>query len=165
MFQYYFANLGMGGGGSVVVSALTFRETLLAKLESISDVAAIVGTAIYPGALPMTHDLGADGPAITYTVATYARGHVLTGSDGMATARVQFSAWSFDASESDAITLAIWDALDRPPVNPWVAGGVEIMSVVQVDESDQFEPPRSGGDQWIYQIVSEYAITHRTIIS
>jgi hypothetical protein len=159
-----FASGGVVAGGTSqgVIPALTFRQTLRAKLGAIPELTAIVGGAIYVGALPQTHDLGRDGPALTYSISTYPRNHVLAGADGTASARVQFSAWSYQQSKADAIALALWDALDGPPANPWAGGGVGIMSVSHQDEVDLPEPPKTGSDQWTYQIASEYLIRHRT---
>ncbi len=142
----------------------TFRQALYAKLAATAEVTALVGSAIYPGAVPETHDYGRDGPALTYTVITYPPGHVLTGSDGTATARVQLSAWSYQESQADAITLAVCNALDGVPVNPWGTGYIVIMSVVHKDEQDLPAEPRSGSDQWLYQVPSDYSIKHRCAI-
>lgn len=142
----------------------TFRETILIKLNAISRLTAIVGPRIWPGVLPQTYDLKANGPALTYTISGYPRGHVLTGSDGTATARVEFSAWAYLRSDADAITLAIWDSIDGVPANPWADGSIEIMSCIQEDESDEEIAPLSGTDQWQYPVISQYSIKHRTAL-
>ena len=80
-------------------SGQTFRQTLLAKLSSIPELTSLVDTAIYPGAAPRTHDLGRDGPALTYAITTYPRGQVLSGSDGTGMPRVQLSAWSYSQAD------------------------------------------------------------------
>ncbi len=98
--------------------AQTFRQALYAKLAAIPELTALVGSAIYPGAVPETHDYGRDGPALTYKVKSYPRNHVLPGSDGTATARVELSACGYQQSQADAVALAIWNALDGVPVNP-----------------------------------------------
>lgn len=140
----------------------TFRETLITKLRSIDDLTAVVGSAIYTDSLPQTHDLGRDGPALSFAIVSYPRGEVMQGLDGTGMPRVQFSAWSYDKAAADAITLALLYSLTVVPAeNPWGDGTITIMSVTQADESDQGEPPQSGGDQWIYQIVSEFQIKHR----
>lgn len=143
---------------------MTFPEALIAKLNAISELTAIVGSSIFPGTLPETQDLGRDGPAVTYTITSYPRGHVLTGSDGTATARIQISAWAYSEAVSDSIVLALWNAVDGLPVNPWGDGSVQILSVVQKNEVDLPEEPRAGMDQWIYQIACEYEVKHRVSI-
>lgn len=142
--------------------AQSFRQTLVAKLTSISDLTAIVGAAIFADALPQTHDLGRNGPALTFTIVSYPRGMVMGGLDGTGTPRIQFSAWAYSKASSDAITLVLLGSLTVvPPANPWGDGTITILSCTHQDESDQSEPPPEGGDQWIYQIVSEYQVKHR----
>jgi hypothetical protein len=155
-----------GGDATLTYSnvTLTFRETLVAKLGSIAALTTIVGDAIYPGAIPETHDLGSDGPVLTYRISSYPHGKVLAGSDGTASPRVQLDAWSVDFAKADAITLAIERAIFRPPVNPWAPGGVEIMSVSKGDEFDIAEPPKAATDQWTYRVMSVYQIKHRVPI-
>jgi hypothetical protein len=154
-----------GGSGSLLLEGglprQGFREALIAKLGSIPEVAAIVGSAIYPGQLPETHDLGRDGPALTYLVVSNPRGHILTGSDGTSTARVRLDAWGYQLSQVDALTTALWEALDGVP-DTWGNGTLDVMSVSQGDESDEHEPPRAGSDQWTYHISTDYRVRYRT---
>jgi hypothetical protein len=149
------------GYGTGVLPAESFRVALIAKLGSIPEVAAIVGSAIYPGQLPETHDLGRDGPALTYTITSNPRGHILTGSDGTSTARVRLDAWGYQLAQVDAITTAAWNALDGL-TDTWGNGTCVIMSVSQGDESDQHSAPRAGSDQWTYRITTDYRVRYRT---
>jgi hypothetical protein len=147
------------------VPTQTFRLALSAKLESIRDLISIVGDSIYPGALPETHDLKRDGPALTWTVETNPRGHVLSGSDGTSTARVQISAWSYNLTDSDAIALALALALDGLfNDTSWGNGTVTIRSCLQEDESDQPDPVETGMDVWVRQVVNTYSIKHTVTI-
>ena len=139
----------------------SFRVALIAKLDSISDLTGIVGSAIYPTAIPETHDLADAGPALTYVIPTNPRGHVLTGSDGTSAARVTLSAWGYSLADVDAITAAVWNALDGIP-GAWGDGSCVIMSVSHQDETDDHIPPRAGTDQWIYRISSDYRVQYRT---
>lgn len=141
--------------------AQTFRQALVAKVRGIPELLALVGNAVYPDVIPQTHDLGANGPALTYTIVTYPRGQVLSGLDGTGNARVQFSAWSYQKSQSDQIALALLSALSVVPVaNPWGNGSIVIKSVTHQDESDQTEKAKDGSDRYIYQIINEYQINH-----
>lgn len=160
MLIYFLGNLRMGGGGSGP-TAQTFREALVAKLGSIAALTAIVGESIYPTAIPEGHDLGDDGPALTYAIPSNPRGHVLTGSDGTSAAKVRFEATAYLFSDADRITLALWDALDGEP-DSWGDGTCAIKSVSHQDEQDLHQPPRAGSDQWIYRIVSDYRVEYRT---
>lgn len=140
---------------------MTFRETIEAKLSSISRLRSIVGSRIYPGVVPQTHDFGRLGPALAFFIHGYPRGHTLSGSDRSATATVEFLALGYSRGDVDAMTLAIWDALDGVPTNPWGDGTITILACVQQDESDHAYPPRDGSDQWVFSIMSEYKIMHR----
>lgn len=143
----------------------TFRQALTAKLQSISELTAIVGMAIYPGALPVTHLLDRDGPALTYTITGFPRGHDLAGSDGTGTATVQLSAWADQIAESDAIALAIRNAIDGVfNDSSWGNGTVVIMFCLHEDEEDLPEPPKEGSDMWIYQIANTYQVRHRVVL-
>lgn len=142
----------------------TFRQALYSKLASISELTAIVGPAIYPGALPETHDLGRDGPALTFTVASRPANHQLTGSDGTATASVQLSAWSYQELQSEQIALVLFNALDGlVNDNSWGNGTVLVRSCLQDDEIDMPADPKAGSDQWIYQVPSIYKIKHTVV--
>lgn len=146
----------------------TFRQALYSKLSSITEVTAIVGSAIYPGAIPITHDLDRDGPALTWTIVTNPRGHVLVGSDGTSTARVQLSAWATGSTAvalTDQITNALFNALDGIAESfNWGDGTVEILSCRQEDEVELPEPPKAGRDEWLRQIASDYIIKYRVPI-
>ena len=142
----------------------TFRQALTAKLESIPELTAIVRAAIYPGSLPITHDLLRDGPALSYVVPSLPRNHHLTGSDGTATARVQLSAWSLEECVSELLALAIFNAIDGVYNDAsWGNGTIVVMSCLHDDEEDLPEPPKEGSDDWIYQIASIYVVKHRIV--
>lgn len=137
-----------------------FRQALEARLLASDALAAYVGDNIFYAVLPQKHDLGRDGPALTFLVVSRPMGHDLGGSDGTATARVQFSAWSYREKTSDLITEAIRNLFDGTP-QVWGNGTVKVMSAIQEDEVDLPEEPRAGSDQWTYQIASDYSIKHR----
>ena len=141
-----------------------FEQALDAQLNATTALTAIVGTAIWNSGIPQTWDLGANGPALTFSVPTKPFGHVLMGSDGTATARVQFDAWSYSYGTSKTIIEAIRQMIDGIPVNPWGDGTCQIISVVQQDDIDASEKPEAGSDQWLYHIISEYNIKYRVSI-
>ena len=143
--------------------AQTFRQALNAKLASITELTTIVGSAIYPGAVPQTHDYGADGPALTFELPSDARGHVLTGSDGTSAAHVKLTSYAYSKAVTDQMALAIWNAIDGPP-GTWGDGTCKIMSVSHQEDSDNDEQPKAATDQWLYIIESEYLIRYRVAI-
>ncbi len=140
-----------------------FEQALEAKLLSIPELAAFLGTSIYTQALPETHDLGHDGPALSYVVATKPRGHVLTGSDGTATARVQLDYWSYSYGTAKQALEATWNALDGLP-QTWGDGTCQIFGIVQQDDIDASEQPRAGTDQWLYHLIQEYSVKYRVAV-
>jgi hypothetical protein len=143
---------------------MTFREALVAKLASITGLTAIVGSAIYPGALPQTHDLGRDGPALTYLIVSNPRGELIAQLEGTSSPRVQLSGWSYSLASAVGIVEALVAGLRKMPVGTWGDGTCIIMSVSHQDETDQPEEPQAGSDQWTYQIVSEYQVKYRVPI-
>jgi Protein of unknown function (DUF3168) len=167
---FWLPNLGMGASPSGTTAQL-FEQALDASLNGISELTALVGTGIFTQALPQTWKLDADGPAITYSVPTKPRGHVLTGPDGTATARVQFDSWSLgipgtqSAGIAKKIIEAIRNGIDGAGLqSTWGNGTVEIMSCIQQQDVDLDEEPQAGSDQWLYHVVSEYQIRYRVVI-
>jgi hypothetical protein len=159
----YYGITYFSAGPDALPTVQFFREALEARLLASSALEALVGDRIFYGVLPQRLDLGRDGPALTWLVVGRPMGHHLTGSDGTATARVQFSAWSYREKTADQITEVIRDMLDGTP-QAWGNDTVKIMGVYQEDEIDLPEQPRSGSDQWTYQIASDYSIKHRVSI-
>ena len=154
---------GGAGRAPVIIVGQTFRQALVAMLQTVPGLPQIVGQAIYPGALPQTHDVWRDGPALVYRVAGYPRGNQLAGGDDFtATADVSFYAVAADEAHADAITLAIYSDMDGTlNDDTWGNGTVVIMSANQDDEEDLPEPPPPGTDRWLYQVASMYTIKHR----
>ena len=141
-------------------TAQYFEQALQAKLNAITALTDIVGDSIYTQALPQTHDCGRDGSAVSYSIPTKPRGHVLTGSDGTATATVQLDAWSYEYGTSKQILESIRNSIDGPP-GVWGDGSCTIVWVVQQDDIDASESPKSGTDQWLYHLITEYRVMYR----
>lgn len=153
-------------GGLVGVEAMTFRRALRIKLTSIVPVAGIVGHAIYPGGLPNGHDLINQGPALVYAVYRFPGlhsrpGHNLAGSDGTVLVRVRLSAWSFQYSDADAITAALYDALEGVRLETW--GSVEIIACIHALETDHAHKDKDLRTPY-YQIDSEYDVRYRVAV-
>lgn len=159
MIIYFLSNLAMGGGGGSL-TVQDIREALAAKLFSIPEVTAIVGTAIYPLVVPMTRDFSRDGPALTYEIPSNPRGQVLGGSDGTSDATVTLKLWGYTYGTASAMTSALFSALNGPP-GVWGNGTCSIISVTQHDEGDDVGRPFAASDQWIPYIESEYLVRYR----
>ncbi len=152
-------------GGTAVVVTQLFEEALLARLLAITEITDIVGTAIYVGAIPQTYDLGAAGPALTYSVPTKPRGHDLGGSDGTAVARIQLDAWSYSQSTVRTLIDAIDNGIGGKPVETsWGNGTCRIVSVVHQNELDADEPPSVGSDRPVFHTLAEYQVRYRVSI-
>lgn len=157
----YYGPVYWGITGGIITTAQSFREALVAKLNSITPVTSIVGSAIYSGVLPQTHDLGRDGAALTWMVVSNPRGEAIDQLDGTSSARVQLSAWSYRHSTADQIAMALVASLRKMPIGTWGDGTCQIMSVSHADESDQPEEPKAGSDQWTQQVVTEIQVKYR----
>lgn len=167
MILHYLGNVGMFGGGVVTVPQ-TFRKALRAKLLSLPDLTAIIGTHVYPGQVPIGYDFAVQGPALTYTVQKLrgrfmgASGHSLTGSDGTRLVRAILSAEGYSFSDVDAITTILFDELDGiNNATDWGDGSIVIMECLEGPELDMPEQPMTGRKSLTYRIESEYEIRYR----
>ena len=143
-----------------------FEQALVAKLATLGDLTAIVGTSIFKSFVPQTHDLQRNGPALTYMLPTKVQGHSLVGSNGTAVARVQMDMWGLGDSQQGAVKFgieAIRSEMDGPPT-VWGDGSCVIMSVVQQTDGDLDEEPEAGSDQVLYHSMTEYAVKYRVSI-
>lgn len=149
---------GTGHGGRVAPDyASQIREAVLARLTQFIAITLDAGPRIYFGGLPQTCKID-DGPAITFFIADRPYGHVLAGCDGTSTAHVRISALGYIESDVDQIGQAVRDAFDG-----WrgVASGVQITACRLRDERDFPQAPRTGTDQWVYQVTQHYELDHR----
>ncbi len=138
-----------------------FRQALYAKLGSLAGLTSIVGSAIYPNVASQVHDFVADGPALTYAVASRTSGHALSGSDGTSLARVQFQALATSVATTAAIVEALRDEIDGVVLESWGNGTIEVMSCLQDGDDDDPYLAQTGTDTWIYLQNTEYSIHFR----
>jgi hypothetical protein len=145
---------------------ITFRRALRDQLRTIDGLVELIGSSIYPNAIPQSHDL-TKGPALTYSVEKMpgSRGHVLahtlSGSDGTVEARVTLSAWGLRYSDVDAISVVLFDALDGLINVTW--SGVPIVTSFRGPEEDVSEPP-TDGEPRVFHIACDYFIRYRIAI-
>lgn len=141
-----------------------FEQALVARLLAIPGLMGLLGTqAVVKTGYPETWDLGVKGPVLTYSVPTKPRGQVLSGSSGVAVARVQIDAWAYSVSAPKLILEAIFNGINGVP-GVWGDGTCVILSCVQSDEMDLDEPPKTGSDQWLYHSFCEYMIKYRVAL-
>jgi hypothetical protein len=143
----------------------TIDQAVLAKLNSITELTALLGTisgtstpAIFKSFVPQTYSFANQGAALTYSLPTDTPGHVLAGSDGTSLAQIQLDAWGFTEGTVKQILEAIRNALDGAPINPWGDGTCRISRVIKGISADMDEPPKAGSDQVLYRSFSEYTI-------
>lgn len=152
------ATLGFGGDVESPPSGpLSLREAVRFRLTSSSTIAGLVGSRIYFGALPQTADL-MTGPALVYSVISRDYGHTLVGADGTSQARVQITAHSISQAASDRVMDSVRQLFDG---FRGFIGALEITISVLENEIDLPYNPRSGTDQWYYEIAADYQINHR----
>jgi hypothetical protein len=143
----------------------TFEQALVAKLNTITALTGIVGNAIYKTFVPQTYLFDRNGPALTYSIISKPYGHMLTGSDGTATARVQIDVWAFSAIAVKQGIEAVRNMLDGAGLDQqWGDGSVVIMSCIQQDDVDLDEAPEAGSDQVTYHSLTEYSVKYRVSI-
>lgn len=160
------SNVSSPSGGLLAfppVVAQDLEQALYAKLMGSTPVGLYVQGRIFYAVLPQTLDLGRHGPALTYAVAERTPGHDLGGSDGTMTATLRIAAWAYREDMADRITEAVRNLLDGPP-RSWGNGTMQVISCMQVDETDIPGMPRTGTDQWTYQIASDYSVKYRVTI-
>lgn len=154
--------------GAAPASGQTFRRALRAKLLSLADLTAIVGSHIYPGEIPARHDFDRDGAALCYTVQKFPLrmmamgGHVLSGSDGTINTRTILTAEGYDFSEVDEISVILFEHLDGiRNASDWGDGTIKIVSCLHGPEVDEPEPAVAGRPVLTYRIASEFWIRYR----
>lgn len=157
-----------GGTTAAPSPPQTFRKALRAKLLSLDDLTAIVGSNVYPGELPMGYDLSVKGPAVTYIVQKLRRGftgttgHTLSGSDGTVLVRAILTAWSYSFADVDRIATILFVQLDGIfNASDWGDGSIVIMECLHGPELDMPEQPTTGRKSLTYRIESEYEIRYR----
>jgi len=132
----------------------TLRQAIVARLNSIPAVTALVGTRVYfddPSQLSVY-------PCLAVMVDERKYGHNLDGADGSSVASVHIEAISQYESVSVAVMEAIRDSFDG---FRGVQSGVSIGRCFLDDEYDATSPPLANSDAWIYHVVVEYRIWHR----
>jgi hypothetical protein len=151
--------LGFGGVAIIIPPPTqgSLRQAVYSRLASSPAIAALIGARIHFGALPQSIDL-ADGPALTYMVPSRSYGHVLCGSDGTSSARVQITAHSYRQAASDQLIQAVRDSFQG---FVGTIGGLVITACIFDNEVDLPSPPFAGTDQWTYSVAADYQINHR----
>jgi hypothetical protein len=133
---------------------LTLREAVMAWLNNLGALTALVGPRIYfedPSQLSTY-------PCVTVQVGSRSWGRNLAGADGTSTATVEIDAISLSESKSIAIAEVIRNNFDG---FRGMQSGVAILTNFYEDESDDTTEPPDASDLWIYHVVETYRVKHR----
>jgi hypothetical protein len=135
-----------------------FEAALVARLKADTQLAAIVGTRIYPLVIPQK---GAT-PALVYAIPNTDRARNLAGAAGVATARVLIDA----RASSYATVKALQEILRQyDGFAGTLAGNVVVLNTVMADQTDEFEwPAGTGTDQGTHHLTLEFRFKYRESI-
>ena len=149
-----FAGLGLDSGGAEGVPT-TIRAAIYYLLIGDPAIYEAVDDRIWPNGLPQDPAY----PAITYSISASNESRRWSGKVGVRETRAQISAWSRYQSEAEALAHAIREVFTD--FNGQV-GDVVIEDVEVVNELDLSERPATATDQYLYRILLDLTITHRT---
>ena len=115
---------------------MTLEQDLLAKLQSITDLTAIVGTNIFSVVLPASMNVRAQ-PWMTHQTVSRTQLYTLSGGSYCVRKRVVLNIWS--ANYTDVVTAqkAIWSALSG--YQGTFPSGTQIQLVEMTNASDSYE--------------------------
>jgi hypothetical protein len=145
-------------GAATVVqagAATTFESALVARLKANPAITAIVGTRIYPLAIPQKGQL----PALVYAIPSTDRVRNLAGAAGVAVARVLIDARATTYATVKALQelLRQYDGFDGV-----LAGDVVVMNTRMEDQGDEFEwPGGTGTDQGTHHLTLTFNFKYR----
>lgn len=126
-------------------------EVLRDRLVGFQAVADLVGTRIYPGALP---------PAVVYPAITYsaisARPVGTHGNMDLVASRFQFTAWDKSFVKADQVRTAVMQAMNGWRPDP----GSDVQSVYIAGWVDQREP-----DTAAYMAIVDFIVWHRVAVA
>ena len=115
---------------------MTIEQGLDAKLRTIPDLTTIVGTNIFPAALPKGVSATAK-PWMTYQSVSRTQLYALSGDSYCVRKRVAINIWSAAYSDVVAAQKAIWSALSG--FQGTFPNGTQIHLVELANASDSFE--------------------------
>lgn len=148
------------GAASVVQAgnATTFESALVARLKANPAITAIVGTRIYPLAIPQKGQL----PALVYAIPSTDRVRNLAGAAGVATARVLIDA----RATTYAVVKQLQELLRQyDGFSGTLAGDVVVMNTRMDDQGDEFEwPAGTGTDVGTHHLTLTFNFKYRESI-
>lgn len=149
--RYGYFDLGL------VQSAVSgdFESALVAKLNAISALAPIVGSRIFPAAVPESQVT----PAVSYVVEKSDREFTLKASDGVVYAHVNLGLRSFTKADTNGGREAIRNSLNGFSGN--LASSVRVDFAKLIDEDDGYEQPDASNDKGTFWMVLTFQFKYR----
>lgn len=129
------------------------RSSLRTYLAAQSGISNIVGTRIYPVALPQK----ATRPALTYSRVTGGHYHNLTSATGAAIPTFEIDCWADSYEGADVLAEAVRQEMQGLR-GTW--GSDAVKSVVLDDEEDSYSDPIDASDKGVYRITLRYRIMY-----
>jgi hypothetical protein len=133
---------------------VSIEQGLVAHLLADSAVAAIVGTGVYPGAIPQ----GKDSPAIVYNRISTDRDIDMDGPSDFVRVLMQVDCWHTSYSQVKALADAVRAAINGAGIaSPKLLGAESVQLVMLESDSDQHE---FDGDKRDYRVSMDWTIIH-----
>jgi hypothetical protein len=142
---------GLGGSGSP-------PSTYIFDTQLATYLSAQLGYLVRPLYYPQQVAL----PAMTYTLTTKRRLHVLRGSSGQATSTYQFTCWANDYLTTATMAENLFDVLDG---FAGTMGTATVQAALAEEEVALWNPPVNDGRLGVHQRVCTYQITHLEPVS
>jgi hypothetical protein len=138
-----------------------FETALTASLKANPNIAAIVGTRVYPLAIPEKRAGQTEGslPCLVYAITGTDRARNLSGPAGVAIAHVLIDCRGKEYSQVKRLQeiLRQYDGF-----NGYLYGSLYVMNTVFSDQSDEFEwPGGTGTGQGTYHITVSFRWKYR----
>ena len=135
------------------------RQAISHTLRTDTAIRDLVSARIYPNSVPQTAAL----PAITYQVVSIARGHHLTATDGVNSARVRFVVCTKNVIDGETIAEAVRQRFDgfHGTLSTSTGGSVAVVETLAMNESDGYTEPQDGTGRPFNFTLLDYLIRYR----
>lgn len=130
---------------------MEIREALYGWLSTDPNIAALVGTRIYPNKLPQ----GSTFPQITFFKVSNPRVRNLSGPDGLSSPRIQIDCWGLTPDSAKDVADAVRTSnIGGHGLDGFrgTMGSVVVQSTNFEDERDTYNPPIDDSDIGTHQV-------------
>jgi hypothetical protein len=137
-------------------------KAVYARLNGHAALTAVIGTRLYPNALPQDTDY----PAVTWQLIDAEHTHSLNGVDGLVLARVQIDCFASGGPDGTSST-PYGDVQDlaeivRKRMSAWrgTSGGVVVHHSHLLSHNDLVDGPFDSGDVTIHRVSQDYTVAY-----